>query len=87
MTSDQWYAVKRDKNTKVVYLMCGGDRRMVEATAKAMYRSPIIVKLTWMMMKVLTGCVIPGDTSMTSFCRGSIMLPRRDKNDCVIMVL
>ena len=87
MTSDQWYAVKRDQKNKTVYLLCGGDRRMVDAVAKGMFRDPVVVKLTWMMMKVLTGCAIPGDTYMTSFCRGPVMLPLRDNHQIIIKVI
>ena len=87
MTSDTWFAVSRMKGSSVVYLMVGGDRRMVEATAKAMFRDPVIVKLTWMMMKVITGCEIPTDKPMTDFCRGEFMLPRHGKYDIVIKVL
>jgi len=87
MKSDQWFAVKRDKNTKVIYIMTGGDRCMVKATAKGMFRDPIIVKLTWMMMKVLTGCAIPADKPATDFCRGEIMLPPNNNRFVIIKAL
>ena len=87
MNSDQWFAVKRNKDTSVVYLMVGGDRCMVTATAKMMFHDPIIQKITWGIMRQLTGCHIPGDKLPTDFCRGEILLPRRGKYDLVIKAL
>ena len=87
MPSDQWFAVTRQRGSSLVYIVTGGDRRMVEAVAKDMFRSPVIVKLTWAMMKAITGCHIPGDKLTTDFCRGQIKLPRRDTIDIVIKAL
>ena len=87
MPSDHWFAVKRKKDSTLIYLMTGGDRRMVEATAKAMFRDPVIVKLTWSLMKQIIGCNIPGDKLSTDYCRGEMMLPRLGKFDLVIKAL
>jgi len=87
MSSDQWYAVKRCSSSSVVYLMTGGDRCMVTATAKSMYTDPVIVKLTWGVMRQLIGCNIPGDKQPNDPCRGRMFLPRREKYDLVIMAL
>jgi len=87
MSSDQWFAVKRSKKSPVVYLMTGGDRCMVTATAKSMFSDPVIVKLTWGLMKQLIGCNIPGDKQTTDFCRGQIFLPSRGKYDLIIKAL
>lgn len=87
MSSDQWYAVKRKKVSNVIYLMVGGDRSMVTATAKSMFDNPIIEKVTWGIMKQLMGCNIPGDKLITDPCRGQIFLPRRGQYDIVIKAL
>ncbi len=87
MSSDQWFAVKRNKKSRIVYLITGGDRRRVEEHCKSMFHSPIIVKLTWGMMHALNGCNTPGDKLPTDFCRGQIMIPRDDKIDIIYMAL
>jgi len=87
MKSDMWFAVKRHKTSTVIYLVTGGDRRMVESAAKSMFRGPTVVRLTWGMLKVLTGCNIPGNVLSTDFARGQFMIPNLVKCDIVIMAL
>ena len=87
MTSDTWFAVSRQKGSTLLYLMVGGDRRLVEATAKAMFRDPVIVKLTYAMMNQIIGVRTPANKMPTDFCRGELMMPRSGKYDIVIKVL
>jgi len=87
MASDAWFAVKRSKESSVVYLMTGGDRRMVEATANSMFRAPLIQKITWNILKQLTGCHIPGDRAGTDYARGQFLIPCLVKHDIVIVAL
>ncbi len=87
MNSPQWFAVKRYRESSVVYLMVGGDRRAVEAHANELFNAPVIQKLTWSTMSRLTGCRIPGNKAPTEFCRGEIWLFGLGKFDIVIKAI
>ncbi len=87
MKHDQWFVAKRNPNSTLVYFIAGPDLETVTAFAKTKYINPIVVPLTWWIMRELTGCDIPGDKETTDFVKGSIFLPRRAGYEIVIKAL
>ena len=87
MSGDQWYMLKRSRKSRVCCFLKGSDRCVVESKARAMFREPFIVRLTWGLLHHFTGHPIPGDKTSEDPCSGEISLPCMNQFELVIVIL
>ena len=87
MNGNQWFAIKRNPSSTVVHLVTGGDIQEVRIYAQSMYSNPVVEKLTWWIMRELTGANIPGDKETTDLYQGVLVLPRRGDYEIMITAL
>ncbi len=77
MKSDQWFIVKRKPSSTLLHFVSGGDLEAVTEYARAIYRNPVVEKLTWWIMRELTGVIIPADKEPPDEYHGLLHLPPR----------
>ncbi len=85
--SDHWYILKRSRGSKVCCFMKASDRCLVESKARALFRDPFILKLTWGLLHHFTGHPIPDEKTSEDHCFGEISLPCISQFELVIVVL
>ena len=75
MKSDQWFIVKRKPSSTLLHFVSGGDLDEVTSYANTVYDNPVVEKLTWWIMRELTGVIIPQGREPTEDYNGLLHLP------------
>ena len=77
MKDNYWYAVKQYRESKVVHLVNADSFSEVTSYAKTLFHKPVIVELTYWMLRELIGCIIPDGKEPIDLCRDVLIFPRR----------